>query len=44
VIKLVRRDGKFQIRFIAIYPIFTHKVIQIEKKENKKCSICWGNL
>jgi hypothetical protein len=35
VIKLVRKEGKFPIRFITIYPIFKHRVIQIEKKEHK---------
>jgi len=44
VIKLVGKDGKFPIRFITIYPIFIHREIQIEKKENKKCSVCGGNL
>jgi len=45
VIKLVRKDGKFPIRFITIYPIFIKRIIQIEKKENKKkCSVCGGNL
>jgi hypothetical protein len=44
VIKLVRKDGKFPIRLITIYPMFIHREIQIDKKENKNCGICGGNL
>jgi len=44
VIKLVRKDGKFPIRLITVYPTFIHGIIQIEKKENNNWRICGGNL
>jgi hypothetical protein len=42
VIKFVIKEGKFPIRFITIYPMFIHRVVQIEKKENKKKLSIYG--
>jgi hypothetical protein len=41
VIKLVRKDGKFPIRFITMYPMFIHREIQSEKKEIKNEAFVW---